>query len=67
MKANERLLRCSEVQHRTGLGKTTIYRLMRDGLFPLPLKISPKAVRWPESEIEDWKARLPRSTGEHAA
>ena len=47
----ERLLRLSEVLTRTGLARTTIYRKMRDGSFPEPLKIGARAVRWPESEI----------------
>ena len=62
----DRLLRRTDVEARTGLSATTIYRMMREGKFPLPLKISPKAVRWPASEIDAWLAGLPRATGEHA-
>lgn len=64
---NERLLRRREVESRTGLSTTTIYRLMRQERFPLPLKIGPKAVRWPESEIADWIAGCSRATGETEA
>ena len=63
--SSDRLLRRAEVQARTGLSTTTIYRLMRADKFPLPLKISPKAVRWWASEIEAWQESLPRATGEH--
>ena len=41
----DRLLRLSEVVTRTGLGRSTIYRKMRDGSFPEPLKIGLRAVR----------------------
>ncbi len=41
----DRLLRLSEVQTRTALGRTTIYRKMREGSFPQPLKIGARAVR----------------------
>ena len=60
----DRLLRLSEVRTRTGLGRSTIYRKMRDGSFPEPLKIGARAVRWRESEIEAWLAARPRATGD---
>ena len=63
----DRLLRLSEVTTRTGLARTTIYRKMRDGSFPEPLKIGVRAVGWPESEIEAWLATRPRATGDGAA
>ena len=60
----DRLLRLSDVRTLTALGRSTIYRLMRDGSFPEPLKIGPRAVRWRESEIEAWLASRPRATGD---
>ena len=60
----DRLLRLSEVQARTALGRSTIYRKMREGSFPQPLKIGARAVRWIESEIEAWRAACPRATGD---
>ena len=62
----DRLLTRAEVQERCGITRTTVYRLMRSGLFPEPLKIGPRAVRWPESEIEAWIANRPRATGKGA-
>ena len=64
---NDRLLRREEVQERVGLTRTTIYRLMREGAFPVPIRIGPRAVRWPASELEQWLASRPRATGEGAA
>ena len=55
----DRLLRLSEVRTRTALARSTIYRKMRDGSFPEPLKIGVRAVRWRESEIEVWLAAQP--------
>ncbi len=60
----DRLLRLSQVQIRTALGRSTIYRLMSEGDFPLPLKIGSRAVRWRESEIEGWLASRPRAMGD---
>jgi prophage regulatory protein len=65
MHQTDRLLRRTEVEQRCGITRASIYRLMRQGAFPLPLKIGPKAVRWPQSEIEDWLSERPRATGEH--
>lgn len=62
-----RLLRRQEVERRTGLATTTIYRKMREGSFPEPVKVGARAVRWPASEIEAWLADRPRATGEAAA
>ena len=60
-----RLMTRREVQARTGLGRTSIYRLMRQKppQFPLPIKVSSMAVRWHSHEIEDWIAGKPRATG----
>ena len=60
----DRLLRREEVEARTGLATTTIYRKMREGSFPAPLKIGARAVRWPASEIEEFLASRPRATGD---
>lgn len=64
MNGTDRLLRRCDVEARTGLSRTSIYRLMREGLFPEPLKVGPKAVRWVESEIAGWLAARPRARGE---
>ena len=62
--ALDRMLRRAEVERATGLSRSAIYDLMRRGQFPEPVQMTPKAVRWPESEIADWLASRPRATGE---
>ena len=49
-----RLIRLKEVQHRVGLGRSTIYRWMAEGKFPKPVQLGGYAVAWAEDEIEDW-------------
>lgn len=51
-----RLLRRREVEQETGLSRTSIYRLMDQGQFPRPLRTGTRAVAWPTSVIEAWKA-----------
>ena len=60
------LLTRPEVERRTGLSRSTIYRKMSDGTFPVPLKVSARAVRWRESEIRAYVDSRPRSYGETA-
>ena len=66
MTHQDRLLRREEVETRCGITRTTVYRLMRAGQFPEPLRIGPRAVRWPANEIEAWLADRPRATGDGA-
>ena len=50
----DRLLRRSSVEEITGLSKSTIYRLVAQGLFPRPILIGSRAVAWPQSAIVQW-------------
>jgi prophage regulatory protein len=50
----DRLIKLEEVKRRVGLGKTMIYRLIGEGSFPAPYKISPFASRWSDREIIAW-------------
>lgn len=49
-----RLIRVKEVQHRVGLGRSTIYRWMAEGRFPKPLQLGGYAVAWAEDDIQAW-------------
>ncbi len=61
------LLERREVEELVGLSCPSIYRKMREGSFPLPIKIGERAVRWKSAEIEAWIESCPRATGEAAA
>ena len=50
----EWLMTAKEVQKRTGLSRTTIYRYIRNGTFPEPRKLSAGAIRWNSSVIESY-------------
>ena len=45
-------LRLPEVQIRTGKSRSSIYQGIKDGTFPKPIRIGPRAVAWIETEIE---------------
>jgi len=56
-KPSTALLRRADVQRRTTLSKTTIYRMVKDGRFPRPIHLgSCRAVAWLEEDIENWLA-----------
>lgn len=43
-----------------GLHRTRVYAWIRQGLFPLPIKLG-KTARWPRAEIEQWLADVAAS------
>jgi prophage regulatory protein len=61
---DQRLLRRPEVERLVGLSRSTIYAMMRRGEFPLPVRLSARAVAWRRSDLDDWLARRPIAMGE---
>jgi prophage regulatory protein len=49
-----RLIRFQTVRDRTGLSRSTIWRLERTGAFPKHHRISANAVAWVEQDVVDW-------------
>jgi prophage regulatory protein len=49
-----KLLRFPAVRERTGLSRSTIWRLERQGDFPKHRRISANAVAWVEVEVMNW-------------
>jgi prophage regulatory protein len=49
-----RLIRLRDVRYRTGLSRTTIWRLERRNAFPKHRQISSNAVGWIEHEVTAW-------------
>ena len=50
--ATTKFLRLPEVQIRTGKSRSTIYQGIKDGTFPMPIKLGPRAIGFIEAEIE---------------
>ncbi len=51
---SDRLIKLDEVKRRVGLGKSMIYRLIQEGRFPAPYKVSSFASRWSDREVIAW-------------
>ena len=55
-------LRITGVVRLTGLGRSTIYRLIAAQTFPAPVKLAGRAVGWRRSDLDSWSAAQPVST-----
>lgn len=60
--ADRLLLRIGSVMRITGLGRSTIYRLVADNAFPAPVRLTKRAVAWRRSELEQWSRARPMAT-----
>ena len=56
-----RLLSAKQVMVRMGWSRTTLWRRVRDGEFPAPVKTGPKSVDWFDDEVSKHQAHLPRA------
>jgi len=54
----ERLLRLPQVLDRIPYKRSRFLALVKDGVFPKPIKLGARAVAWPESQIDAVVARL---------
>lgn len=62
------LLRLPAVMAKTTFSEPSIYRLMKAGAFPKPLKLGERAVAWRSDEVDAWIDSRTRSTvGDTAA
>lgn len=54
-------VRLKGVLRMTGLGRSTIYRLVSLNQFPRPVKLTARAVAWRRAELESWSADRPHT------
>lgn len=52
--ASPTLIRSDEVCRATGLSRSSLYRLIADGRFPRPVRLTATAVAWPSDEVSAW-------------
>ncbi len=61
---HDRLLRRQQVEEIAGIKRSSIYRGMKNGEFPRPVRVGPVAVRWRESDIKAWLDSRPDAMGD---
>lgn len=55
-------LRLPAVMKLTGLGRSTIYRMVADKRFPCPVRIASRAVAWRRTDLDRWSESRPAVT-----
>lgn len=50
----DRYIRIKELSIMLGIGKSTIYRLVKDGKFPKQIKLTERTAVWKLSAINSW-------------
>ena len=55
-------LRLPAVIHLTGLGRSTIYRMVAPKEFPCRVKLATRAVAWRRTDLDRWSETRPPST-----
>jgi prophage regulatory protein len=53
------LFRIHEVEARTGLSRSTIWRHIRCGIFPQPVSLGPRVKAWRAEDLDRWAESLP--------
>ena len=52
-------LRMPSVMRMTGLGRSTIYRLLASREFPSPVRLAPRVVAWRRADLDQWSEARP--------
>ena len=51
-----RIIRREEVTRLTGIARATLYKLIKEGKFPAPLRLGERSVGWRLADIDTWLA-----------
>jgi len=59
----DKLYSVDEVITYTHISRTTLWRWVRDGRFPDPIRLGPRRRVWRESDLQEWMNGLERGVG----
>lgn len=51
---SKKILRLPQLMSKTGLSRSTIYLLLKQGGMPKSINLGQRSVGWLESDIDDW-------------
>lgn len=57
-----RFIKLEDVIKIVGISKSSIYKAIKNGEFPAPVKPSVRSSRWIESEVQEWAATRIRAS-----
>ena len=66
-KEEEQFLRIREVLRLTGLSRSTLYVMVNENQFPVPVRLRARAVAWRASQVREWMDTRPEATPENWA
>ena len=55
-------LRIGAVMRLTGLGRSTIYRMMAEDAFPQPVRLTRRLIAWRRADLDRWSDGRPKVT-----
>jgi prophage regulatory protein len=61
--AVDQILRPREVIKITGLGRTTIWRGVKAGTFPRPIRLTSSTIGWCQTDLAHWLAKRRAAAG----
>jgi len=53
-------LRIGGVMRLTGLGRSTIYRMMAEDAFPQPVRLTRRLIAWRRADLDQWGDGRPK-------
>lgn len=59
----DRIIRLPELLEITGASRSTLYRWIREGCFPPPVRLGPNSTGWPQSQVREWLDSLQPVSG----
>ena len=60
---SQKIIRLPAVLEKTGLSRSSLYRLIAEGKFPRQVKLSERSAGWFEGDVNQWLADLPNNPG----
>ncbi|WP_255263519.1 helix-turn-helix transcriptional regulator [Pseudomonas aegrilactucae] len=60
-------IRLPEVRQITGMGTTTIYKMVNEGAFPRQVALGGRSVAWVRSEVQEWALNRIQHSRLHAS
>jgi len=57
-----KFLRLPAVLEATGLGRSTVYRMVAERTFPAPVKLAKRAVGWRHDDVRQWTIGRPSTS-----
>ena len=51
---SEKLLNRREIEQMLNIGRSSVFRYLKEQGFPEPIRLSARSLRWRESEVQAW-------------